>query len=145
VSLTLPTTGGLARQGDLVGALLAADRTDIPAFAANADARLIGIWDFDLTLDPTTQSTDLGGSSITIRYDDALAADLGLSESDLKVFQYVDGHWIELASALDLPDHIISASTDSISMFAVGTGSVPEPGSLLLLTVGMLGVLARRR
>jgi hypothetical protein len=142
-SLTLPTTGNLSRSGDFVGTLLATDRGDIPSIGGDAD--LIGVWNVDLTLSPTTQSSDLTGSSIAFRYDDALAATLGLNESDLKVFQYVNGHWTELASSLDLPNHIISADTNSISMFAVGVGAVPEPGSLALLGGGVAGLLMRRR
>ncbi len=124
VSITLPTSGGLARKGGFVGAMLATDRADIPAFADDAD--VIGLWDFVVSLDADSESTDLTGSSIAIRYDDALAATLGLDESELSIFQYIDGSWTELAATVDTTGNIISAGTDSISMFAVGIGVLAE-------------------
>ncbi len=140
-SLTLPNTGGLARKGNFVGALLAADRADIPAFAAGSN--IIGVWDFDLTLDSDSPSTDLTCSSIAIRYDDVLAATLGIDEADLQLLQYVNGSWIDLGATVDTTGNVISAGMDSVSMYAVGV--VPEPGTLVLLAAGTLAFFRRRK
>src|SRR5205085_287548 len=64
------------------------DRDDIPAFPLGH--HVIGIWSFD-----QSNLTADGGMDLLIRYDDALAAEKGLSEDVLKLWKY-DGQWERL-------------------------------------------------
>jgi RNA polymerase sigma factor (sigma-70 family) len=132
--------------------LLALDRGGIPPLPQGH--HFIGIWSFDtysLTRDPQTgilQSGDLppGGIDLTVRYDDALAAKLGLDENVLKLWKYQDGKWQRIFDDFERhPDlHILTGHTDGdIEYFAV---SAPEPGSASLLIMGGgFGVLRRGR
>ncbi len=132
-------------KGNIQGALLAADRTDLPAFG-DPDAKIIGVWDFAISLDPDTYTNDLSGATIAIRYDDALAASLGLDESTLVIYQYINGQWMALTSTVNTTDKVISANTDSFSLFAVGKiASTQIPGDANkdnTVNVVDLGILA---
>ena len=121
-------------EGAFAGSLLATDRTDIPL----SDALFIGVWDFVLPEEMTFAS-----ATLTFRYDDLLLADLGLSESDLRVFHLDGAFWTDVTGGLDMASHsIYTRGVDSFSIYAVGT--VPEPATLSLLALG-LGALAVRR
>jgi len=133
-------------------ALLALDRGGIPPLPKGHT--FIGIWSFDtysVTRDPETdtfQSSVLppGGIDFTVRYDDALAAQLGLDENVLKLWKYQDGQWQRVFDGFERhPDlHILNGHTDgTIEYFAV---SAPEPGATSLLIIGgALGLLRRGR
>jgi hypothetical protein len=133
-------------------ALLALDRGGIPPLPKGH--HFIGIWSFDtqaVERDPVTgilQSADLppGGIDLTVRYDDALAAQLGLDENVLKLWKFQDGQWQRIFDGFERhPDlHILTGHTDGdIEYFAV---SAPEPGSASLLIIGgAFAVLRRRR
>ncbi len=117
-----------ASAGSLDISLLATDRTDVPGFSGD----LIGVWDIS--------GPSFSSAALTIRYDDALASSLGLTEDDLKLFHYTGGHWVNITGSIDTANNLISGSTDSLSMFAVG---VPEPATIGLLTLGF-GFLRRK-
>jgi hypothetical protein len=133
-------------------ALLALDRGGIPPLPQGH--HFIGIWSFDtysVTRDPVTgilKSADLppGGIDLTVRYDDALAAKLGLDENVLKLWKYQDGQWQRIYGDFERhPDlHILTGHTDgSIEYFAV---SAPEPGAAsVLIIAGAYGLLRRKR
>jgi RNA polymerase sigma factor (sigma-70 family) len=133
-------------------ALLALDRGGIPPLPGGH--HFIGIWSFDtysLERDPVTgilKSSELppGGIDLTVRYDDALAAKLGLDENVLKLWKYHDGKWQRIYDDFERhPDlHILTGHTDgTIEYFAV---SAPEPGAAGVLIVGgAFGLLRRKR
>jgi RNA polymerase sigma factor (sigma-70 family) len=121
-------------------ALLALDRSDTPAFPA--EHHLVGVWSFD-----QNNLTAAGGLDLQVRYDDALAAQLGLDENVLKLWKY-DGQWERLdfdpTFLRDPLNHTLFVHTDPTGMtyFAV---SAPEPGTLSLITGGLLLLSVRRR
>ena len=152
MSLTSVTVGG-----DLDIDLLATDRSDVPAIGSGS---LIGVWDFS-----TPGGFDFASADLTFRYDNVLAASLGITEADLLIYQYTGGSWSDITTSIDVPNHRISADgVTSLSLFAVGAGlpvamfsaaaingpgmqvtTVPEPGMLALLAIGLIVLLACRR
>ncbi len=132
--LTFAGLGG--GSGTLTGALLAVDRSDVPAFAVAGMSRaeLFSVHDLNLA------GIAFSDFDLTIRYDDVAAAGF---EGVLQIFHYTGGAWMPLASTVDLSNKWITASDiDAFSLFAVGY-AIPEPTSALLL--GLAGLLARRR
>jgi RNA polymerase sigma factor (sigma-70 family) len=136
--------------GSLEVSLLAVDRGGVPPLPRGHT--FIGIWQVDLVAlanDPATglSSSDPmepGGIDLSVRYDDALAAQLGLDESALKLWKYSDGKWTRILEGFERhPElNILNGRVDGgLDYFAV---SAPEPaaGALLLLGAGYL--LARR-
>ena len=84
---------------------------------------------------------------LVVRYDDALASELGLNEGSLKLWQYESGEWLRIndaSFARDLQNHILSGNADpGLSFFAV---SAPEPAAVgFVLVVGAPLLLRRRR
>ena len=122
--------------GDLTVSLLAADHSE----AADIDGDVLGVW----SIDGDAFDFGTGDVDLTIRYDDALAASLGLSEGDLKFYHFVGGNWVDVTTGVDTAGNLISADgVDSFSLFAVG--NVPEPTTMGLLAVGAVAALAQRR
>lgn len=122
--------------GDLTISLLAADHSE----AADIDGDVLGVW----SIDGDAFDFGTGDVDLTIRYDDALAASLGLSEGDLKFYHFVGGNWVDVTTGVDTAGNLISADgVDSFSLFAVG--NVPEPTTMGLLAVGAVAALAQRR
>jgi hypothetical protein len=94
---------------------------------------------------PQLDRSTSGGIDLTVRYDDALAAQLGLDENVLKLWKYQDGQWQRIYDGFERhPDlHILTGHTDgTIEYFAV---SAPEPGAASLLLIGGAFAALRRR
>jgi hypothetical protein len=126
-------------------ALQALDRTDLPALPEGH--HFIGVWSFDAQDQSGNALTAAGGMDLLVRYDDALAAQLGLDESALKLWKY-DGQWERLdfdpTFVRDGADHTLFVHTDiaGMSYFAV---SAPEPGELVVLGIGAGLWIGKRR
>ncbi len=120
-----------ASAGSLDVALLATDRTDVVAYDGKT---FIGIWNFaQMTFD---------SADVTFRYDEALAAGLGLDEESLSIFKLEGTNWVALASTVDSINNRITANVDEFSVFAVG---VPEPATLVILSLGISLVTRKRK
>lgn len=115
-------------------ALLASDLAEIPP---GLPGQTLGVWDF-LPPDMTFGSADL-----IFRYDDALAATIGLLESDLRVFHYDGISWVDVTTGQYADDHqIFAEGLTGFSMYAVA--AIPEPTLLSFLLLGGLAVFYRR-
>ncbi|MGH7178411.1 MAG: RNA polymerase sigma factor, partial [Tepidisphaeraceae bacterium] len=130
------TLRGMEDSGTVQVAYLSADGADVPTLPTGH--RFIGVWRFDATSDIP------GGVDLAVRYDDMLAAKLGLDESSLKLWIYDNG-WRRITDssfARDLNEHILYGHTDALTYFAV---SAPEPTGVLMLTTLAGTFFARRR
>ena len=92
----------------------------------------IGAWN--------VSGVQMDNTTLSFRYDSALAGTLGVTESDLKVFM----SGVDVTSSVDTANHIIyadglSASQIASSTFAVAVG-VPEPSALVLLVLAAIGL-----
>lgn len=114
--------------------------------------KFLGVWSFEghgLKFD----STDLW-----VRYDDALAKEMSIDPSTLKIWTF-DESW-RVGGLIDLlpGQRLIGASASDFQYFAVAGSDhaiaapsaefisiTPEPGSISLLLLGACGLLARRR
>lgn len=124
--------------GDLDISLLATDRTDVAAAPGGA---FLGVWDFAAS---GGFAMGTGSVDLTFHYDDALAATLGIDESDLCVFHYTGGSWVDVTTSIDTTNKWITAEgIDSFSQFSVGV--IPEPATMGLLVLGLPLVLRRRK
>lgn len=120
--------------GDFSIELLAADRTDLPGVP---EASALGLWDF---IPPAGFAFD--HADLTFRYDDALAASLGLNENELAVYHFTAGSWVDVTTAIDTTNKWLHADgMTSFSTLAVGV-AIPEPGTLSLLSMGAVALLA---
>lgn len=101
----------------------------------------VGIWSIDSLL-------TYAGIDLTVRYDDTLAASLGLHESVLKLWVHTQGDWIRIMDdsfERDLARHSLSGSWSDgpIDYFGV---SAPEPTSIMgVFFTAAAGLLRRRR
>jgi hypothetical protein len=127
--------------GAVAGALLAADRSDVGL----AGQDIIGVWNFD------GSAFDFGSGSVdmTFLYDEALAAELGLTEDAMKLYSKTGGSWVELACSIDSTGNLLTAGDlSSFSMFAIGSMILTPtqiPGDANgdgVVNVGDLGILA---
>jgi RNA polymerase sigma factor (sigma-70 family) len=122
-------------------ALLALDRADVPTLPTGHT--FLGVWSY-----AADGLQAAGGTDLLVRYDDALAAQLGLDESVLKLWKHEDGQWTRLdhdETFLRDPNlHTLFVHTDlsDTTHFAV---SAPEPGTIALLAGGLATALLRRR
>ncbi len=122
--------------GDFSISLLDGSRSDA---AVPGGWDVMAVWDFQPPAGFSFDSVDL-----TFRYDDAMAAALGLNESTLSLFHYEGGQWVDIVTSVDTVNKLIHANgVTSFSTFAVGV--TPEPATLTLLALGGLAVLRRRR
>ena len=116
--------------GDLSIALLATDRTDVVV----PEPTVIGLWEFD-----TSGGFSFGGSGsvvLTFRYDDAKAASLSITESDLKVWQETTpGTWEDITDSINTIDHTITttAVTDFTHFAVSKENPVPPKGTIILV------------
>ena len=102
--------------GRLAGSLLAVDNPSVHPGLANP----VGVWNLS---GATFSSADL-----EIRFDAQAANRLGVAENDLKLFQFIDGGWVDLGAAVNRGRDIITArGVTSLSQFAVAEGAGPAP------------------
>jgi len=102
--------------GRLGGSLLAVDNGSVQPGLTNA----VAVWDLS---GATFSSADL-----EIAFDWPAAGGLGVTEADLKLFQFIDGGWRDLGAAINRGRRIITArGLTSISQLAVAEGAGPAP------------------
>lgn len=97
-----------AAESSLSGSLLDNNRSDVPGAL-----RAIGVWDF-------TGPAITGNASLVIRYDEFLAADLGITEADLKLYHYENDQWVDITSSVNTTKKQINGSANSLGFFSVG-------------------------
>lgn len=117
--------------------LLATDRSDIPALPAGHT--FIGVWKVDMG------DIETDRISLSVRYDDAQAAALGLDESALKLWRYDGSQWQRVTGKdfwRNTDANLIGGRVDSLQYFAV---SAPEPTGLVTIAALGAGMLLRRR
>lgn len=95
--------------GTLTGSLLCDGRSDLPV----NPYRVLGAWNFQNT-------ASVSNVGIVIRYDDLLAAELGTTEANLKIYQYQTNHWVDITSSINTTKKQISGTTNSLGIFVVG-------------------------
>jgi RNA polymerase sigma factor (sigma-70 family) len=126
-----------ARDGPVQISLLSKDRSDVPALPTGHN--FIGIWKFEDT------GVAHGAVDLLVRYDDGLAAQLGLNENNLKLWRYSDGQWVRIIDASFFRDTELNliggTATEPFSYFAV---SAPEPATAAVLVFGGGALLLRR-
>jgi len=124
---------GFAGNGQVTGSVLALDHPDAPALVNG-----IGAWDIE--------GVDGGATTVSFRYDQHLAASLGVNEADLKVFM----SGADVTGSVDTANNIIYATAQSVadvnsSTFAVATAlGIPEPSAIILLALSVVGLPIRR-
>ncbi|HZN65156.1 MAG TPA: PEP-CTERM sorting domain-containing protein [Tepidisphaeraceae bacterium] len=102
----------------------------------------IGVWSMD------TGIARPAGADLAVRYDDGLAAQLGLNEASLKLWRYdaTTAQWQRIndgSFARDMENNILSGHAEGpTSFFAV---SAPEPSALGVLAIAGAAALRRRR
>jgi len=94
--------------------LLAPDHPEVP-LSLRATSKIIGVWKYT-----TAFGSPGAGSAVAMRYDDGLAASLGINEANLRLYQHVDGQWRDISDAVDPDYNIIIGVTDAFTTFAVG-------------------------
>ena len=121
---------------NVTGSVLALDHPDVFPLVDP-----IGAWN--------VSGVQMDNTTLSFRYDSLLAGNLGVTESDLKVFM----SGVDVTSSVDTANHIIyadglSASEVNNSTFAVAQAlGVPEPSTFVLLVLTAIGLpmLRRRR
>ncbi len=139
--------GGLTSFVDI--SLLDPRSEDVPALPGGRDA--VGLWSFD-------SSADLTDVSLMVRYDDALASQMHLSEDALRLWVLEDNKWQLVGGAtagIDTDANLIwGAATGDPTYFATAplgasahpiTQLVPEPSALAIAALGAGTLLLRRR
>lgn len=108
----------------------------IPFELPNSSAA--NLWNLELT------GTLSGLAQVTFGYDDSAFLP-GFDETRLAIFHLVGGSWVELLGTVDPEANTITAFTDSFSPFVLGVTLVPEPGTALLLGMGLVALAPVRR
>lgn len=117
--------------GEFTIDLLASDRGDVPALPG---VSFIGVWDFR-----PPEGFDFSTVDLTFRYDDVLAGELGIDEAALHLYHFAGGQWVDVTGSLDAANNWIYANgMTSFSLYAVGGVPVPEPSSLVLLSLSAM-------
>jgi len=83
-----------------------------------------------------------GDATLTFTYDPAGLLP-GVTEADLGVHHYYDGAWHFLGGVIDPDAHTVTVTVDGFSPFMLGV--VPEPGTMVLMGLGLGSLLLRRR
>ena len=117
-------------------ALTSADRGEVPPLPTGA--QIVGLWQMGTT------GLVADGTDLTVRYDDGLIADLGLSESTTRLWAFGGGSWkpVQDGFTLDTTNNLVRGSVQSATFFAVAV--TPEPAALGVM-VGASFLLLRRR
>lgn len=113
--------------GSVSISLLATNHSEVTM--ASALVRPVGVWNFAAVNGLEFSSTDL-----TFRYDDALAASLGVAENRLKLFHYVAGiGWLDCGVSVDTDTHrLMATGVTELGLYAVAQHStVPPQGSVI--------------
>lgn len=97
-----------AAAGTLSGKLLDNYRSDVPGAL-----RATGVWDF-------AGPALTGNVSVVIRYDEFMAADLGITEANLKLYHYESNQWVDVTGSVDTAKKQISGTAGSLGLFSVG-------------------------
>jgi hypothetical protein len=101
----------------VTGSVLAVDHPDVLAQEPLVDP--IGAWN--------VSGVQMDNTTVSFRYDSALAATLGVDESDLKIFGSTNNSpWVNMTSSVDMGNHIISTHLLSASQIAYSTFVVAE-------------------
>jgi RNA polymerase sigma factor (sigma-70 family) len=138
------TPHGLTAPGLVSIKLLDPQSTDAPPLPSHA----IGLWELDST-------TTFSSMDLTVRYDDALAADLQMSQSDLRLWIYENG-WQMISGdslTIDLDNKLLTGVVDGMPTFFAAAPAeinliqtpVPEPAVFALITVSTSVLMLRRR
>ena len=112
---------GLSGSGTFSADLLALDRADVQA--APAGNTFLSYYDL------ATSGVSYTDFDLTFRYDDSEVADANM----LRIYHYVGGEWVTLATSLDATNKLVSAQDiTSMSPFAVGyvIGAIPGDADL---------------
>ncbi len=119
--------------GDLSVAYAAMEQEDLPIADFTVPGDTMQAWEMDF------DGEFEGSVDLVFTYDDT---DLLLEEELLlSIFHYEGDDWVQLDGVVDAVGNTITVTTTSFSPFALGV--VPEPATLVLLSVGVLGM--RRR
>ena len=101
----------------VTGSVLAVDHPDVLAQEPLVDA--IGAWN--------VSGVQMNDTTVSFRYDSALAGALGVDEADLKIFDSInDTPWVDVTSSVDTDNHIIHTHLLSASQIAYSTFVVAE-------------------
>ena len=131
------TFSSIDQPGNLLISLLSPDRDDV---TFPREAKVVGLWDFRFQTGEPSFSADLA-----FRYDDALAARLGIDEHLLELYHWSNGAWERIPASIDAERNLIFAGgITSFSPFAVGT-AIPSPAALPAGLMLLTAVLATRR
>jgi hypothetical protein len=79
---------------------------------------------------------------LTFGYDDSLLGS-GM-ESRLHAYHWTGASWEDLGGAVDAANNRITFFTSSFSPFALGAAAVPEPGTWLMMALGLAALAGRR-
>ncbi len=94
--------------GYLTGSLFDSNRPDVPSVLG-----AIGVWSFQCS----TLNSNVG---MVIRYDDAKAAEFGITEANLKLYHYENNKWVDITSSIDTAKKQISGTAGLLGYFSVG-------------------------
>jgi hypothetical protein len=150
------TTRDVAMDG-LVSISLLDPKSSTDAPPLPAGLRAAGLWKLFSTADFT-------GLDLLLRYDDAMARELRLSESDLGLWVFESGQWERLSGdsfGIDATRNLLWGTTEGRPYFFAALGEpgvagsttpmslpatiTPEPGALLLVATGAGALLMRHR
>jgi fibronectin-binding autotransporter adhesin len=108
--------------GSLTGKLFAVDHASVNPLGGMT---AISVHDFS--------AGGLTTAGLTVRYDHAAAAAVGLAEPDLRLYRWMGSDWADVTTAVDTNTRVISATgLTGLGQFAIGK-VVPFNGTLILI------------